>query len=932
MRSPTSANSARVSFRPDREHSDPTFWRLPRPSFHILSVLLGSLIVLSPGAASAQDFSVQVEPTSLTVASGATAHVSVNVGWIAPFTSEVTIATPTYPDVTFTPPTFVITQQNWPYDLAVNVLPGATQRTISVPITGTYVYVGTHTAFLNLTIGPPVTPGTGADLEVKVVSGGQTPNGMAQLFTINVRNLGPEAAAGVKLGFTNNSIVPFTVSGTIPNCSGTNSGGSSTCEIGALAPGDTRTISFSITGQYMVVRATITATTPDPVSENNYCRTEAGSRPLDCVIDGRDDPCAFQAVMCSLAGYLRGGPTTVLDRSNSAPGLAWKPIAAVRGTLSSLVAGVVDFVSLYRLRDEVFVKTAAGRRYTELFYTYTAEVASLVYSNASFRSQFASAYSLWIDNISSLVSGQGASAIVTQAQVDGLTGVIEQLKILGSPELKAVLAREQAALNLPSLVGKSMDQALAQQQTTAPATVTIPAAASIHGIAPAFFHSDLRVFNPSTTTPVTVTAQFRCFTGPCPANAARSLTVAPREMKVYGDVIATLFGAPETAGPIELTGAVLAESRVYTPSLPAPTTGSDVPGLSADEAYAASVLLSLSKSADSGQGFRTNVGVYNPNAEGVTFVVTLYGPGGVKLGDLTRSLGALSAAQVNDVFAAAGITSDVPDAYAIVASDGGKQLFAYATVVDNQSQDSVFVKGRNGRGDGASFVTVPAVASIHGVGSSFFHSDVKVFNASTTLSEDVTLRYRCFTGPCPAVLEKTITVAPREMKVLNDVIATLFGGPETAGAIELLGNVLVDSRVYTPNRPLPTTGTGIPGEADVEATTTAALLSLSYSANGGVGFRTNLGVFNPDALSLDVTISLRRPDGTQLATLTRTVPAKTSVQVNDVFGQAGVTADVPAAYALVAGDGLRSFFAYATVVDNQSQDSVFVKGRSLSAP
>ena len=99
-----------------------------------------------------------------------------------------------------------------------------------------------------------------------------------------------------------------------------------------------------------------------------------------------------------------------------------------------------------------------------------------------------------------------------------------------------------------------------------------------------------------------------------------------------------------------------------------------------------------------------------------------------------------------------------------------------------------------------------------------------------------------------------------------------------------------------------------------------------------MGFRTNLGVFNPDALSIDVTISLRRPDGTQLATLTRTVPAKTSVQVNDVFGQAGVTADVPAAYALVAGDGVRSFFAYATVVDNQSQDSVFVKGRSLSAP
>ena len=519
----------------------------------------------------------------------------------------------------------------------------------------------------------------------------------------------------------------------------------------------------------------------DPIPGNNHAEAMTAYMVCGDLFSEiyNNEKCAFLALGCiTLPTSVSVDPSRLLV---SPPGLGGKAIAAVRGTLSSLVAVAVDFVSLYRLRDEVFTKTAAGRRYTELYYANTVEVATLMFSNPSFGSQFVSAYGLWKGNISSLVSGQGASAIITQAQIDGLTGVIEHLKLLGSPELRAVLAREQAALNLPSLVGKNMDQALAQQQATAPSTVTIPAAASIHGLASAFFHSDLRVLNPSTTAPVTVTAQFRCFTGPCPANATRSITLAPRELKVYQDVIATLFGAPETAGAIELTGAVLAESRVYTPSLPAPTTGSDVPGLSADEAYADSVLLSLSKSADSGQGFRTNVGVYNPNADGVTFVVTLYGPGGVKLGELTRNVDARSATQVNDVFAAAGITSDVPDAYAIVASDGGKQLFAYATVVDNQSQDSVFVKGRNGRGDGASFVTVPAVASIHGVGSSFFHSDVKVFNASTTLSENVTLRYRCFTGPCPAVLEKTITVAPREMKVLNDVIATLFGGPETAG-------------------------------------------------------------------------------------------------------------------------------------------------------
>ena|SRR5674476_545647 len=96
--------------------------------FHIPLVLLGSLIVLSPGAASAQDFSVGVDthctgdgcdPTSLALVAGATAHIGVYVGWIAPFTSEVTITTPTYPDIRFTPSTFVITEPNKAYDLSL---------------------------------------------------------------------------------------------------------------------------------------------------------------------------------------------------------------------------------------------------------------------------------------------------------------------------------------------------------------------------------------------------------------------------------------------------------------------------------------------------------------------------------------------------------------------------------------------------------------------------------------------------------------------------------------------------------------------------------------------------------------------------------------------------------------------------------------------
>ena len=78
----------------------------------------------------------------------------------------------------------------------------------------------------------------------------------------------------------------------------------------------------------------------------------------------------------------------------------------------------------------------------------------------------------------------------------------------------------------------------------------------------------------SAKNPATVIARYRCFTGPCPANAEKTFIIAPRELKVFDDVISSLFGAPATAGAIELFGPVVADSRVYTPSKPSPTTGS----------------------------------------------------------------------------------------------------------------------------------------------------------------------------------------------------------------------------------------------------------------------------------------------------------------------------------------------------------------------
>src|SRR3954469_22255744 len=78
---------------------------------------------------------------------------------------------------------------------------------------------------------------------------------------------------------------------------------------------------------------------------------------------------------------------------------------------------------------------------------------------------------------------------------------------------------------------------------SAATTITLPAVASIQGIAP--FFSDVRVFNTSYTDTLAVGATYRCFLGPCPSTAPEIVfPVGPRESVAFDDMVLATFGAP----------------------------------------------------------------------------------------------------------------------------------------------------------------------------------------------------------------------------------------------------------------------------------------------------------------------------------------------------------------------------------------------------
>lgn len=443
---------------------------------------------------------------------------------------------------------------------------------------------------------------------------------------------------------------------------------------------------------------------------------------------------------------------------------------------------------------------------------------------------------------------------------------------------------------------------------------------------PAFFHSDVWVFNGSAENETTVTATYRCAGGNC-GNPVQTFTIPPRQVRAFPDIVATLFGAPETFGAIEFDSRTLlvVTSRLYSPARGEPTIGMFVGGLKPDDAHASAVLTSLSHSPNPAAGFRTNVGVYNPNDVAQPLVFTFFGATGEFLGEFYDAVGPRRPLQINDaeIFRRLNLARDVRDFSCVVTGDGAHPLFAYASVIDNRSADPIYVPGEDAAGLAVSKVTLPAAASLHGAGGTFFHSDARVWNPSASAFAAVTARYVCFTGNC-GNREREVLIAPRQMIVLDDIVASLFQAPETGGAVEFVSEepLVVTSRLYTPARSEPTFGMFVPGMVPDRASPSQVLNGLARSGDS----RVNVGVFN-DADPQVIIYRLFDGNGNLLGIASRFFEEREVFQVNDIFSFLGVTAtSVESAYCLVEGSELLPIFSYAAVIDNRSQDPIFIPG------
>ncbi|MGK2857953.1 MAG: hypothetical protein ACSLFQ_12175 [Thermoanaerobaculia bacterium] len=213
--------------------------------------------------------------------------------------------------------------------------------------------------------------------------------------------------------------------------------------------------------------------------------------------------------------------------------------------------------------------------------------------------------------------------------------------------------------------------------------VYVPIAGSV-GV----FRTDARVFNPSYTKAITVQAYL------LPAGNIDNAGVTPisfdvpaRQMRVYDDVVSSLFGATGTAGlRLSSPDDFAVTARIYAQAANGKLGQFEV-GIASDDALTKGAMLQLKSHAEN----RTNVGFQNTEAAVATVALTLYGKDNAVAKTSTLTLqprGVVAPTEVTALMGG-GITADLSDCWLSFESD--RALAAYGSVVDNGTIDPTFV-------------------------------------------------------------------------------------------------------------------------------------------------------------------------------------------------------------------------------------------------
>ena len=301
-----------------------------------------------------------------------------------------------------------------------------------------------------------------------------------------------------------------------------------------------------------------------------------------------------------------------------------------------------------------------------------------------------------------------------------------------------------------------------------------------------------------------------------------------------------------------------------------------------------------------------------------------------------QNIGAPTAAHIH--VGAAGVAGDVvvplnvntlTNGSATIAQELANQINAnpsgYYVNVHNAEFPGGAVRGQLARaqGDGSRTAWLPVIGKVAGQAGTNFVTDLRIVNTgSAVASVDLAFFPQNAGGNAAASVTRTVTVAPGEQKVLDDVMSATLGVAGGLGGVKIVSdqNVLVTARVINDLRAEGKGTAGFAFDAEETAETSGTISFLANNAD----YRTNIGYFNPSAAPVTATFVARRTtDGAVLGTNTIAIPGHAMSQ-QPAFG---LIAAVPEAARTqndfyVTWTSTAPLFVYASVTDNTTGDAV----------
>jgi len=440
---------------------------------------------------------------------------------------------------------------------------------------------------------------------------------------------------------------------------------------------------------------------------------------------------------------------------------------------------------------------------------------------------------------------------------------------------------------------------------SAPAESWVPVVAHSEGVGNSVWRTDVGLLNRS---PLTNQIQVRFHRRN--RTHDQELQLVPGEYRALSDVVGGF--STSGSGPLQVFSSepLIVTSRTYSQT-PTGTFGQSLDGVTVTgglEAGESTVLMHLREDGSA----RSNIGILNQWRRSAEVKITLYEGDGSLVASFTQRVPSQDTVQVNRPFLTVGERSDVGSGYAVVSVMSGQDVYVYGSVVDNVTDDPTTIPMKVGVGTDHQWIA--AAASAEGAYDSRWRTDLCLLNRSNgAVSIDV-----IFHADDGGRGTMAIELDSNEQRTVEDVVSAI--GMAGTGSIEIVSDrpVLVASRTYNAS-PAGTFGQyldGNPAGRAAGAGQTVWLPQLRQNAT----FRSNIGILNAGPEDAEVTVRLFDEGGVELAERQRRIGRGERLQLQEPLDRIAGRGDLDSAYAtvtVVSGSGV---IAYASVIDNATND------------